>query len=86
MKNLIVSFCMILFFGFASAQETPVKKKQGTDTIHSQKSKHKSSTQKSTTTKQDTVNRQRTEKKGKTVKSKENTTQQGRDTINRTRP
>lgn len=86
MRNLIASFCIILFFGFASAQETPVKKKQSTDTIHSKKSKHKTSTQKSITTKKDTVNRQRTEQKGKTTKSKENTTQQGRDTINRTRP
>lgn len=69
MKNVIACLCMVLFFGFATAQETPAQKKQSTDTIH-KKSKHPTSTQKSSTTKKgDTVNRQRTDKKGKTVKS-----------------
>ncbi|WP_426485239.1 hypothetical protein [Flavobacterium sp. 2] len=85
MRNLIASFCMILFFGFASAQETPVKTKQSTDTVHSKMSKHKTSTQKNTTTTKDTIN-SRTEKKGKTTKSGGNATPQRKDSINGTKP
>ncbi|MCP2025272.1 hypothetical protein L1276_000412 [Flavobacterium sp. HSC-32F16] len=87
MKHLILSFCMILCFGFASAQETPVQKKQSTDTIHQKKSKHNTSTQKNSNTKKgDTVNKQRTDKKGKTVKSAQSTTPQRKDSINGTKP
>ena len=86
MKNVIACLCMILFFGFESAQETPSQKKQSTDTTHT-KSKHPTKTQKSSTTKKgDTINRRRTDKKGKTVKSGNvNKTPQSQDSI-RTRP
>ncbi|WP_343697901.1 hypothetical protein [Flavobacterium sp.] len=63
-----------------SAQETPAKKKQSTDTIQHKKSKH--TTQKSNTKKGDTINRQRTDKKG-TTKSNRDMTPQRKDSINR---
>ncbi|WP_294957827.1 hypothetical protein [uncultured Flavobacterium sp.] len=87
MKNLFLSFSLLLCFGLASAQETPVKKKQSTDTIQ-KKNKHHTDTQKSSTRKADTINKQRTEqKKGKTSKSKNtDATSPRRDTINGTRP
>ncbi|WP_289660439.1 hypothetical protein [Flavobacterium panacagri] len=82
MRNLIISFCMIFFFGFASAQETPAKKKQSTDTIQAKKSKHTSTQKSSNTRKGDTVYKQRSEqKKGKTVKPKGNSTPQSKDSI-----
>lgn len=82
MRNLIVSFCTVLCFGIASAQEAPAKKRQSTDTVHNS-SKH--TTQKSSNSrKSDTVSKQRTDqKKSKTVKSKRNTnsTTQDKDSI-----
>lgn len=87
MRNLIISFCMIFFFGFASAQETPAKKKQSTDTIQTKKSKHTTTQKSSNTKKGDTVHKQRSEqKKGKTVKSKGNTTPKSKDSITGIRP
>jgi uncharacterized membrane protein len=78
MKNLFLIGSMMLFFGYASAQETPAKVKQSTtktDTVQSKKTK-KSTTKSSTTThKTDSVSQRNGQKKGKMKSSTTTTTQ-----------
>ncbi|WP_135223782.1 hypothetical protein [Flavobacterium foetidum] len=81
MRNLILSFCMILFFGFASAQETPRtnKSKTQTDSTYQKKGKHTKGTVKRGDTIKSKTPTQKQRKSGSPT-----TTPPRRDTINRT--
>ncbi|WP_345139506.1 hypothetical protein [Flavobacterium ginsengiterrae] len=80
MRNLFLIGCMLFSFSYASAQETPQKKRSTTktDTVHKQNTSR---------SKTDTVNKQRTEKKkGMSKSTNKQTTAPRKDSINGTRP
>jgi hypothetical protein len=79
MKKLFLICTMIFCFGYASAQETPMKSKTKTDSVYNKKGKQNAEKGKH---KNDTVNTNHTQKKAKTKSSGTPTTKQRRDTIN----